>query len=126
MITVNDKKSPYDCWYQTNKEYYQELITLAQKHPQAQAILHYFVTKMDRMNTVMCSHAVLSQTLGVSISTITRAIKVLKDSGFICVGKIGSSNIYTLNKRLFWNSWKKYYPEVKFEADIIIAGADKT
>jgi predicted transcriptional regulator len=68
----------------------------------------------------MCTHTILAQELGVSEPTIARAVKVLKDGGFISIEKMGSSNVYLINRRLVWNSYGGNYEKARFDADIAI------
>lgn len=79
---------------------------------------------MDKYNAVVCSYKVLQEALGISSATITRAVKYLKDNGFISVYKTGTSNVYIANPNLVWNSWNnvKY---CEFPANIILSAAEQ-
>ena len=64
---------------------------------------------MDNYNAVICSYQVFQEALGMSGRTVSRAIKYLKDNGFIYIYKSGSSNVYIANKNLVWRSWGTNY-----------------
>ena len=72
----------------------------------------------------MCSYTVLQEALDLSKPTITRAIRTLKELGFIAIYKSGTSNVYTVNDNVFWKSWgnKKRYS--KFPANVILAESE--
>ena len=69
----------------------------------------------------MCSYKVLQETFDISADTVRRAIKLLKDKGYIYVFKSGTSNVYAVNDKLVWNSWGTNYERSKFPANIILS-----
>lgn len=115
------KNSPFGRWTQFNNEHTKELMWLSLKHPKANAILLFLVDQMDNYNAVMCSSKVIEEVLGVSRVTVSRAIAVLRDNGFIAVLKSGTSNIYAINDTVYWKSWgnKKQYS--KFPANVVLS-----
>ena len=93
---------------------------MALEAPASMALLVVFWDVMDRKNGAMCSHKALSEILGVSTSTIKRAIKTLKDRGFISVLKTGQENIYAVNHSIVWkNSGGKMWMS-KFNVGVAI------
>jgi hypothetical protein len=101
------KKSPFTHWTQYNNEHTRDMIWLAVNHPKAQALLFFLVDQMDQYNAVMCSYKVMEEILDISTDTIRRMIKVLREHEFITVLKSGTSNVYTINDKVFWKSWFK-------------------
>jgi hypothetical protein len=69
----------------------------------------------------MCSYKVLEETFEASNRTMTRAVSVLKESGFISILKSGSSNIYAVNDNLYWKSWGNNKKYSKFPANVILS-----
>jgi|AYRG01.1.fsa_nt_gi DNA-binding transcriptional ArsR family regulator len=116
-----EKNSPFGRWTQYNNQHTKEMMWLALKHPKAHAILLFLVDQMDNYNAVICSMQVLQEVLGVSRQTISTAIKVLKENGFIAVLKSGTSNVYAINDSVYWKSWgnKKQYS--KFPANVVLS-----
>jgi DNA-binding transcriptional ArsR family regulator len=115
------KKSVFRRWTQYNNEHTGEMMWLAMKHPRAHAILYFLVDQMDYYNAVMCSYKVLEEVFKVSRQTISSAIQVLKEHGFIAVLKSGTSNIYTVNDKVFWKSWGSNRRYSKFPANVILS-----
>lgn len=120
-----DKSSPFSRWTQFNNEHTKELMKLAIKYPSAHAVLYFLIDQMDNYNAVMCSHAVLEEVLGVSKSTIIRAINTLKDLGFIAVYRSGKANVYAINDTVFWKSWGNNRKYSKFPANIVLAQSEQ-
>ena len=115
------QRSPFSRWTQFNNEHTQELMWLALKQPKAHAILYFLVDQMDEYNAVMCSSKVIEEVLGVSRVTVSRAIKFLKENGFIAILRSGTSNVYAINDTVYWKSWgnKKQYS--KFPANVVLS-----
>ena len=115
------KKSPFDRFVQVNKDFYKAEDWLMAKSPIAYRIFKFLINNMDEYNAVICSYKVLEETFKVSTTTIARAIKILKDKGYVAVFKSGTSNIYALNDKIVWNSWGTNYQYSKFPANIILS-----
>ena len=115
------KKSTFKRWTQFNNEHTRELMWLAMNHPTAQVVLYFLVEHMDNYNAVICSFKVMEEVLKMSSRTIMRAIKVLKERGFIAVLKSGTSNVYAVNDKIYWKSWGKNQQYSKFPANVILA-----
>ena len=106
------KKSPYDSWIQLNKDAYKAEDWLMAKSPIAYRIFKFLMNNMDGYNAV-------------SKPTITRAVKLLKERNYVDVHKSGTSNVYTVNKQIAWNSWGNHFKYAKFGANIIIAESEQ-
>ena len=119
------KKSPYDSWIQLNKDAYKAEDWLMAKSPIAYRIFKFLMNNMDGYNAVVCSHQVLQEYFDVSKPTITRAVKLLKERNYVDVHKSGTSNVYTVNKQIAWNSWGNHFKYAKFGANIIIAESEQ-
>lgn len=121
------KKSPYSKWTQVNSDDYAYNAEdwLIANSPNAYRILKFLVTNMDRQNAILCSYKVFQEKFGYSKATIERAIKVLKDKQYVKVVKSGTSNIYLINKTLYWNSWGSNYAYAEFGAKIIISASEQ-
>ena len=120
-----DKNSPFTRWTQFNLEHTKELMWLAIKHPKAHAILYFLVDQMDEHNAVMCSSKVLEEVLGISRQTISKNITLLKENGFIAVLKSGSSNVYTINDKVYWKSWGNKKKYSKFPANVVLSMSEQ-
>lgn len=119
------KKSPFKNFVQVNKDAYKAEDWLMAKSPIAYRIFKFLINNMDNYNAVICSYQVLQESFGVSQVTVARAIKLLKDKKYIDVYKSGTSNVYTVNKTIVWNSWGTNYDFAKFGANIVLTATDQ-
>lgn len=115
------KKSPFKNFVQVNKEAYKAEDWLMAKSPIAYRIFKFLINNMDDYNAVVCSQTVIQETFDVSRVTVSRAVKLLKDKGYIAVFKSGTSNVYALNDKIVWNSWGTNYSQSKFPANVILS-----
>ncbi len=120
-------KSPYKKWIQVNnsKEAFEARIWLIKESAPAACIMDFLVANMDRYNAVICSYKVMQEKFNYSYATVARAIKLLKEHKFIDIAKSGTSNIYMVNKMLYWNSWGSNYAYAEFDAKVIISSSEQ-
>ena len=71
------------------------------------------------------STLVLEEALGYCRASISKAVKVLKDTGFIDIKKSSTTNIYLSTKQLAWKSWGKNYKYAEFDAKVIISESEQ-
>ncbi|MBQ8482602.1 MAG: replication/maintenance protein RepL [Alphaproteobacteria bacterium] len=121
------QKSPYKKWTQVNnsREAYEAEDWLMANSPSAYRILRLLVSNMDRYNAVICSYKVIQEKLRFSEATVKRAIRLLKEHKYIDVKKTGTSNVYMVNKMLYWNSWGNKYAYAEFGAKVIISSSEQ-
>ena len=91
----------------------------------AYCVMDFLASKMDRYNAVICSYKVLQEVFDYSRATIAEAIKLLKEHKYIDIVRTGGSNIYMINKQLYWNSWGTNYAYAEFGANIIISASEQ-
>lgn len=122
-----EKKSAYTDFVQFNMEGYintELMLTLADNS--AATKLFWFITKhMDGYNALIASYKVFEEALGMSIPTIARGIKVLKDKGMLHIKKSGSANVYMLNPDVVWKSWGNNRKYCEFPANIVLAKSEQ-
>lgn len=119
------KKSPYKDFVQVNKEAYKLEDKLMSESPIAYRIFRFLVNNMDGYNAVVCSQIVLQEKFEVGRTTIYKAVKLLKDKKFLDVYKSGTTNVYSINKNIVWNSWGTNYKYAKFSANILISESEQ-
>jgi len=86
-----------------SKIYMDETIDLAKQNASAFKILMLMVSKMTQVNSLMISNESLEKLTGSSNSTIKRAVRHLREEGWLDVIKAGASNIYRINSDIFWH-----------------------
>lgn len=119
------KKSPFSNFYQVNADHSEDLMWLINKYPNAFKVLLFLIDHMDKYNAVMCSYQVLEEYFGVTRQTLSSAVKVLKEHGFIHVYKSGTSNVYVTNPDLVWKSWGNNRQYCEFPANVILSASEQ-
>ena len=126
-IEERRKRSPFVQWLQVNNstDAYKVESWLMRKSPIAYMVLRFLAKEMDNYNAVMCSYKVLEEALGYKRNALSKAVNLLKEHKYIDVKKSGISNIYFINKALYWKSWGKNYKYAEFGVKIIIAESEQ-
>lgn len=122
---AKEKKSPYKDFVQVNKEAYKLEDKLMSESPIAYRIFRFLVNNMDGYNAVVCSQTVLQEKFNVGRTTVFRAIKLLKEKKVIDIYKSGTTNVYSINKNIVWNSWGTNFKYAKFSANILISESEQ-
>lgn len=120
-----EKQSPYEDFAQFNLAHSEDWIKLNKKSHIATEILMFLMKHADRYNALVCSVNLLAEALGYGRTSITLAIKILKETGFIDIKKSGNTNVFLLNKDLVWKSWGRNYKYAEFGAKIIISESEQ-
>lgn len=119
------RSSPFNNFYQVNKNYSQFLSSCLKENPTALRILFFLFDNMDHYNAVVCSYVVFAEVLKISTRSVARSLKYLKDHGFIYIYKSGTSNVYVINNNLVWNSWGSNLKYCKFPANIVLSSSEQ-
>lgn len=109
-----------DNFVQLYKQNISTIRWLNKNNPTALDVFLFIIEHMDDRNALACSYAVLEEALGKSKPTITRAIKCLKENGFVGVLKMGTSNVYVVNHEVAWTSKGNLKKYCKFNGNILI------
>ena len=119
------KKGPYRSFLQVNDENYKAEDWLMKRSPAAYRVLRFISKNMDNYNALICSQQVFAESLGYSKVTISNAIKLLKEKKYIDIAKSGNTNVYLINKELYWHSYGTNYARAEFGAKIIISADEQ-
>lgn len=100
------RKSPYknSAFVNLSDEVPEKIRALVKENPNAYIIWNYFVVNMDEDNTIICPMTALEQALSMSRSSVVRAIKTLKERGFISIDKCGPTNVYLIDDSIVQRS----------------------
>lgn len=79
------------------------------------------IKHMDGQNALSVSYVTLEEIMGVSRTTISRAVKYLKENGFLEVLKNGNSNVYIVNPELAWTSYDNQKKYCKFTSNVLLS-----
>ena len=119
-IIEKDEKKNSD-FVQLYRNHITEVRWLLNKNPLACEIFLFLLEHMDTSNALACSSALLEDYFEKSRTTIFRAIKVLKEEGFVHTLKLGTSNVYIVNQDIAWSSWNNKKEYCKFEGKILVS-----
>lgn len=122
-----DRKSAFDDFVQTNlnpmiRQSYRALI---RENSNAALVWDFLVERMGPYNSVMCSMTVIQEALGISKSTVIRAIRTLELRGFIFIKKSSTSNVYLLNNNIVWKSWGNNMQYCEFPGNIVLSKSEQ-
>lgn len=89
-------------WLQVEKKTLRAITQLTVKHPVAAGMLHLLASKMSRTNAVVLSHKAIAEELGVVERSVKRALVILREGNWVEVLKVGTTNAYRINSRVYW------------------------
>lgn len=99
------KKNP--AFLQITKAYLPLQRQLTRREPAAGFLLSILCERMNRQNAVACSQKTLAKISNYSLPTVKRAIAVLEKEHWIQIIKIGKSNAYIINSKVFWQNTRE-------------------
>lgn len=104
-------KTPYDSGeyiaLKQSKDNELALYDLMDKNPLYMKILLYIMNRVRYNNVFECSQETMAEYLGVSKSSISRAVNYLKDHNYIDFKKLKGRYIYYLNRDLAFKGYSK-------------------
>ena len=101
---------------------------LATSNPQAAALLHLMVARMDKQSSLVASRETLAEIARCSVSTVKRSIKILKEGNWLDVTQLGKGgmNAYAINSRVAWrDERRKLYTHAVFTANVIASSREQ-
>ena len=101
-----------------------ELTKMAGENYTAYKLFQFFCKNMDGTNALVVSMNALSEIMSTSTKTIQRAVKYLKNNGWICVMKSGTSNVYIVNPDVAWTSYADQKATCNFHANVILCSSE--
>lgn len=116
-----EKKEKNYNFIQLYKDHMPEIRWLMNNHAFASNLLFFIMEHMDNRNALACSYAVFEDYFEKHKTTIYRNLKILEESGFLDILKMGTSNVYVVNENLAWtdkNTNKKF---AKYDGKILVS-----
>ncbi|WP_375495299.1 hypothetical protein, partial [uncultured Nostoc sp.] len=117
------KKSPYTKrggFTQFSDREIANLRKLTKVNPVATEIFLFLMEHMSNYNAVACPHSLLMKITGKSRTTVHRAIVLLKESNFLGVQKIGTTQVFHLNAGIVWHSYGDRIKYAELVAPILL------
>ena len=103
------------------REFMDDVSRLGVENPVAFRLFMFIAKHMDNNNALCVSMKALEEILGYSRQTLSKAVKYLKENGWLCVLKSGTSNIYVMNPNIVWTSYDNQKSYCKFQTNVIIS-----
>lgn len=98
-VTNDDKNLSY---IRFNRDSLMDIAELGGKNPSAFDVFMFISKNMDANNALIVSMEALEEALGLSRSTLDKAIKYLEENKWLVIRKLDTSNVYTINSEIAW------------------------
>ena len=109
---------------QLYRDHIDDVAKLARDNGKAYDLFMLLVKHMDGTNALAVSNIALSELLQVTTRTVQRAVKYLKDNGWVCVLKSGTSNVYIVNPDVALTSYGNQKQYCKFQANVLLSSSE--
>ena len=109
---------------QIYRDHVDDIARLAGENYTAYKLLLLLCKHMDGTNALCVSNNALQELLDCCKNTVIRAVKYLKDNGWICVLKSGTSNVYIVNPDVAWTSYGNQKQYCKFQANVLLSSSE--
>ena len=119
-----DENSKNKDFVQLYRRHIDDLAKLARTNGSAYDLFMFLLKNMDGYNALCVSTNVLAEIMDVSTRTVFRAAKFLKDTGWICILKSGSTNVYIVNPEIAWTSCGNQKAYCKFATNVILSSTE--
>ena len=101
-----------------------DIAKLARENGKAYDLFMLLIKHMDGTNALCVSNKALQELLNCSKPTVCKAVKYLKDNGWVCVLKNGTSNVYIVNPDVAWTSYGNQKQYCKFQANVLLSSTE--
>lgn len=122
MTREAPKSPPFVQHFLAACEQYEQLCF---KHPTAAGLLIFFVRHMNKTNSLCVSYRTMEELTGVSRSSLSKGVKILRDNNWIEVITVGNVPTYTVNSRAFWKNSEGARQYASFTATILASSGEQ-
>lgn len=109
---------------QIYRSFMDEIALLGRENQVALEVFMFISKHMDYNNALCVSMKALEEILGYSRQTLSKAVKHLKEKGWLCVMKSGSTNIYIINPDVAWTAYNDDKEYCKFQTNVIVTPSE--
>ena len=128
MTPMLPTKKPMGSWVQTDRATHEAWAQLSIQHPAASGLLHFLAARVGNHNAVVVSQRTLAEATGMSLSTVKRAVAVLRAGNWVEVRQIGPTGTavgYVLNDRVVWSGPRDGIRYSLFSAAVVISDIEQ-
>lgn len=119
-----DDNSKNKDFIQLYRRHIDDLARLARDNASAYDLFMFLIKNMDGFNSLIVSTNTLAEIMGISTRTIFRAAKYLKEHGWVCIMKSGSTNVYIVNPDIVWTSYANQKSCCKFASNVMMSSSE--
>lgn len=119
-----DENSKNKDFVQLYRRHIDDLARLARENGSAYDLFMFLIKNMDGFNSLIISSNALAEIMGISTRTVFRATKYLKENGWVCILKSGSTNVYIVNPDIVWTSYANQKSCCKFSSNVILSSSE--
>ena len=109
---------------QIYRRHIDDIARLARENGRAYDLFMLLIKYMDGSNALCVSITALSEIHGTCRRTVNRAVKYLRDQGWICVLKSGNTNVYIVNPEVAWTSYGNQKEYCRFNATVLLSSTE--
>lgn len=128
MTPALPAKKPKGSWVQTDRATHEAWAQLSIQHPAASGLLHFLAARVGDHNAVVVSQRTLAEATGMSLSTVKRAVAVLRAGNWVEVRQIGPTGTavgYVLNDRVVWSGLRDGIRYSLFSAAVVVSDVEQ-
>lgn len=120
-MTEEQKNKDFVQFY---RPFFDDIAKLGHDSPMGMQLFMLLCKHMDGSNALCVSNVALSEILNTTTRTVQRAVKYLKDNGWLCILKSGTSNVYIVNPDVAWTSYGNQKQYCKFQANVLLSSSE--
>lgn len=109
---------------QLYRDHVDDVARLAREQPRAYDLFMLLIKHMDGTNALCVSMQALTEIMALSRQSLSKSVKYLKDNGWVCVMRNGSSNVYIVNPDVAWTSYGNQKQYCKFQANVLLSSTE--
>ncbi|NFO89540.1 helix-turn-helix domain-containing protein [Clostridium botulinum] len=122
-MPINEEQKNKD-FVQFKRPFLDEIAKLGSENSMAFKLFMFVCKHMDGGNALCVSMQTLTELLETSRQTLSKAVKYLKDNGWLCVLKSGTSNVYIINPDVAWTSYSDQKQYCRFQATVVLSASE--
>lgn len=128
MTPTMPTKKAKGTWVQTDRAIHEAWAQLSIQYPAASGLLHFLAARVGDHNAVVVSQRTLAEATGMSLSTVKRAVAVLRAGNWVEVRQIGPTGTavgYVLNDRVVWSGPRDGIRYSLFSAAVVVSDVEQ-
>lgn len=101
-----------------------DIAKLARENGKAYDLFMLLIKHMDGTNALCVSNKALQELLNCSKPTVCKAVNYLRENGWVCILKSGTSNVYIVNPEVAWTSYGNQKSYCQFQSNVLLSSSE--